>query len=219
MILYAESDAAYLVQPKARSRIAGYFYLSDRQPTTTIPSPPYNGPLLIECKTIRNVVASAAEAETNGLFHNAREAIPIRQTLIEMGHPQPPTPIKTDNSTAISFVSSNIKQKKSKSWDMQLNWLRDKRTIDKQFRFYWAPGTANAADYHTKHHPPKHHLQVRNKYVHVKGYQQNRINLLVPCARMVTSAARVCSYPMQSPCRVRIHPNDQITSPKIWTRG
>ena len=29
MFLYVDSDAAYLVAPKARSRIAGYFYMSD----------------------------------------------------------------------------------------------------------------------------------------------------------------------------------------------
>jgi len=131
MILYAESDAAYLVQPGAKSRLAGYFYLSNKQPQNSIPNPKHNGPLLIECKTIRNVVSSAAEAETNGLFHNAREAIPIRQMLIGMGHPQPPTPIKTDNSTALSFIRSNIKQKKSKSWDMHLNWLRDREALQK----------------------------------------------------------------------------------------
>ena len=36
-------------------------------------------------------MASAAEAEVAGLFMDANKAIPIRHTLIKMGHPQPPT--------------------------------------------------------------------------------------------------------------------------------
>ena len=32
MMLNIDSDAAYLVQPKARSRIAGYFYLDNKPP-------------------------------------------------------------------------------------------------------------------------------------------------------------------------------------------
>ena len=81
MILNIDSDAAYLVAPKARSRIAGYFQLNSnfRSPPTT------NGAILLECKTLRHVVASSAEAETAGLFHNAQVAIPIRYILTEMG--------------------------------------------------------------------------------------------------------------------------------------
>jgi hypothetical protein len=48
------------------------------------------------------------------------------------GHPQLATPLKTDNSTSNSFVHANIKQRRSKTWDMRWNWLRDKslRTIN-----------------------------------------------------------------------------------------
>ena len=35
----------------------------------------------------------------------AKQAALMRQALIEMGHPQPPTKIKTDNSTASGFVN------------------------------------------------------------------------------------------------------------------
>ena len=52
---------------------------------------------------------------------------------------------------------------------MRLNWLRDKNTIDKQIKFYWQPGTMNTADYHTKHHAPKHHLAKRSDYI-LKGF-------------------------------------------------
>ena len=72
MLLMVDSDAAYLVLPKARSRLAGYFRLLDQHPVT-----PYNGAILVECKTIRHVVTSAAEAETHGVFHNAKLALQI----------------------------------------------------------------------------------------------------------------------------------------------
>ena len=48
-------------------------------------------------------MASAAESEIGAAFDNAREALPLRQALIDLGHPQPPTPIRTDNSTANGF--------------------------------------------------------------------------------------------------------------------
>ena len=83
MILWIESDAAYLVLPNARSRYAGHFYLSTLPPKGNLTSykPPTNGPIHTECRTIKNVVASAAEAETAGLFGNAQIGIAIRRAL------------------------------------------------------------------------------------------------------------------------------------------
>ena len=162
MILNVDSDAAYLVAPKARSRIAGYYYLSSKQ--TDKQQPHLNGAILVECKTLRHVVASAAEAETAGVFHNAQTALPLRILLQALHHPQPPTPVKTDNTTTTGFIHNNIHQKRSKSWDMRYFWLRDRAT-QKQFNFYWHPGIYNYADYFTKHHPTIHHRQNRNRFV------------------------------------------------------
>ena len=131
MILNIDSDAAYLVLPKARSRLAGYFRMLDKTPKYY-----HNGAVLIECKTIRTVVSSAAEAETHGVFHNAKIGVNIRHILIEMGHRQPPIPIMTDNSTAAGFSNNNIQLKKSKSWDMNLHWLRDRERLH-QFKIQW----------------------------------------------------------------------------------
>ena len=164
MILHVESDAAYLVLPKARSRYAGFFHLADHPPDPpALPNPTINGAVNVDCKAIRNVVGSAAEAETAGLYFNAQRTIPIRIALEEMGHPQPPTPIKTDNATALGYVYDNIKQKRSKSFDMKYHWLRD-REQQKQFRFYWDKGSNNNADYFTKHHPPAVHREKRKVY-------------------------------------------------------
>ena len=159
MILSVDSDASYLVLPKACSRIAGFFQLTDGKDAHT-----KNGPLLVECKTIKHVVSSAAEAEISALFHNAKTSIPIRRILIALGHPQPPTPIKIDNSTALGYVYNNIHQKRSKSWDMRFHWLRDKETQDLVL-VYWKKGTDNDADYFTKTHSTPYHRSQRGKYV------------------------------------------------------
>ena len=127
MILYADYDAAYLVLPKARSRIAWYFYLSAEYPITITKSPPINGSILVECKVLKHVASSAAEAETDGLFHNYQTAVMIRNILNALGYKQQPTPGKTDNSTSSSFVNSLLKQKGSKSLDMRFYWFRDNK--------------------------------------------------------------------------------------------
>ena len=116
MALHVDSDAAYLVLPKARSRIAGYFYLS-KACTITITitkSPAINGSILVEYKVLRHVVSSATEAETGGLFHNYQTAIMIRNILNALGHKQKLTPVKTDNSTDSLFVNDLLKQNSSK---------------------------------------------------------------------------------------------------------
>ena len=169
MVLFADSDAAYLVLPKAKSRVAGFFHLSN---TTTSNLPAFrNGPLLVECHTLKHVVTSAAEAETSALYHNAKTTIPIRRILIELGHPQPPTPIKVDNSTAAGFVNNKITQKKSKAWDMRFHWLRDRETY-KEMKVYWHEGKNNDADYFTKTHTTPHHRSKRPNYV------QDKINCI-----------------------------------------
>ena len=126
MILHVDSDAAYLVATKARRRIAGYFHLSDHPNITKYPK--LNGAKLVECKTPRHMVYSSSESKVSGIYHNSGIAIPIRQTIQDLNHPQPPTPLKTDNSTATGFVYDNIQQKLSKAWDMRYYWLRDHQT-------------------------------------------------------------------------------------------
>ena len=142
MVLHIDSDAAYLVAPGAKSRIAGYYYLSNNyQPTSTsiTPTPLLNAPVHVECKILRHVVSSSAEAETGGLYANCLFAIQIRHMLNALGHPQPPTPIKTDNKTAAAFANNTLKQRRSKSWDMRYFWLLD-RMSQSQFLFIGIKG-------------------------------------------------------------------------------
>ena len=159
MKLYVDSDAAYLVAPKAKSRISGYYYMSDITPT-----PKLNGPVLVECKLLKHVVTSAAEAETAGLFYNAQTAIELKNILSALGHLQSAVPIKTDNATAASFVTDNLKMKRSKAWDVRYHWLSEQQK-EKKLNIYWDSGNNNIADYHSKHHSPSHHQNVREKYI------------------------------------------------------
>ena len=43
-------------------------------------------PILIEYKTVRHVVTSAAEAEEKGVFQNTQTAVALRHLLKAMGH-------------------------------------------------------------------------------------------------------------------------------------
>ena len=185
VVLHIGSNAAYLVAPKAWSRVAGYFHMSNHPNKTKRPK--LNGAILVECKTLQHVVSSSTIAEVSGIFHKATTAIPIRHILNELGHPQPATPLKTDNSTATGFVYDNIHQKRSKSWDMRYHWLRDCQTQN-QFNIFWEKGANIEADYFTKHHPTAYHRAQRSKYVRDK--LQTCLNLLSLQGCLATSRWR-----------------------------
>ena len=61
-------------------------------------------------------MGSTAEAEIGVAYINARELLHIRTSAIEMGHPQSPTPLQVDNSTAVGFANKTIKPKNVKSY-------------------------------------------------------------------------------------------------------
>ena len=164
MILAIESDASYLSVVKGRSRAAGYFFLTNKTSSPTGPFKP-NGAIHILCQIMREVLSSAAEAELGALFHNGKEACPLRIALEEMGHPQPATPIATDNNTASGIATDTVKQKRSKAIDMRFYWIRD-RVRQGQFKIFWAKGKSNRADYFSKHHPSSHHQAIRSVYLH-----------------------------------------------------
>ena len=69
MILYIDSNATYLVLPKAKSHIARYYYLSNHPKKMKYPK--LNGVILVECKILRYVVFLLAKAKTARVFHNA----------------------------------------------------------------------------------------------------------------------------------------------------
>ena len=95
MILKIHSDAGYLNESGSRSRSSGYFYLGNNPHTSN----DNNGTILTNASILKNIMASAAEAEYGALFVNSRLALPIRMALEDLNHTQPPTPLFTDNET------------------------------------------------------------------------------------------------------------------------
>ena len=74
------SDASYISVSKARSQAAGYFYLS-----SNTNEPPINEAVHFLCVVLKNIMVSAAEAETGTVFRHCQATVSLRETLIEMG--------------------------------------------------------------------------------------------------------------------------------------
>jgi hypothetical protein len=122
MILNIHSDAGYLNQPKARSRAGGHFFMS---PKPRNGEQQHNGAVLTLPTILRMVVTSAAEAEIGALYLNVNEGVNIWNIMWEMGHPQPATPMQTDNTTAHGILRGTCKQHRIKEIDRRLYWVCD----------------------------------------------------------------------------------------------
>jgi hypothetical protein len=131
MTLAAHSDASFLSKSKSRSRVGSHIFVSENDPF-----PRTNGPVISIAWVIKTVMASAAEAELAALFTTAQEMVPLRNTLKEMGWPQPKSPIQVDKSTAAGYVNNTIVVRCLKLLDMKLNWLKCCEAQD-QFRIFW----------------------------------------------------------------------------------
>ena len=123
-ILHIHSFPPYNSEVKTRSQSGGHCYLSN---TASIhPTMINNGYILKASTIICNVMESAYEAECGSLFINTKETVFLRTTLHEMGHPQFPTTVEVDNSTAVGFENKKFKQQKSNSIDMPYYWIQDR---------------------------------------------------------------------------------------------
>ena len=115
MVLAAHADAGFLNETKARSREGAHIFL-----TEYVATPPLNRAILKIANIIKLVMASSAETELAALHLTSKTMVPVRNTLKEIGWPQPRSPIQTDNSTAAGFTNSTIINKAIKSLDMKL---------------------------------------------------------------------------------------------------
>jgi hypothetical protein len=141
MTLYVHSDSSIPVQNPCPQRRAGHFFLSSQpQDPATPPKamPTLNGPVHTICKIIDVVVGSTVEAEIGAGYLNGQDVVPIITTLTELGQPQPPAPMKVDNTTEEGFANDTMKQKKSKAMDMRWHWLKC-RARQGQFLVYYRP--------------------------------------------------------------------------------
>jgi hypothetical protein len=113
MVLAAHSDASYLLEANACSQAGGNFFMS-----SDTPYPHNNGAVLTIPQIIKAVMSLAVKAKIGALYINCWEAVPACHTLEFLGHPQPPTPVQTDNTTALGVVNNNV-MKKTKTMDMK----------------------------------------------------------------------------------------------------
>jgi hypothetical protein len=160
VVLHIHSDASYLSKPNARSRIGGHFFLSSAMNSA---NHTHSGPIITISTVYKKFLSSVMEAEVAGTFVNTKEGVNLRNILNSIGHPQPRTPLITDNLTTFGIVSEKMKQQRSKAIDMRIFWLKD-REAQNQFIMFWAPGKLNLGDYFTKHHAPVHHQSIKRLY-------------------------------------------------------
>ena len=137
--MHGESDASFLAETRSCSQTASIHFLNCKPmslPCPTDPLPPLNGALYMYCQILKEMLSSASKAKLSALFHNYKEAYAIRNILAELGHPQPSTPIVTDNSTASGIANDTIHQKHSKAMDMHFYWVRNQVLSQGQFLDY-----------------------------------------------------------------------------------
>jgi hypothetical protein len=125
MILCAHANDGFLNECQSCSHTRAHILLLENDPY-----PHFNGAVLSIAQIIKFVMASAAESKLAALFITAREMIPHRQTLIDMGWPQPKSPIQTDNSTAAGVVNNTIVPCRRKMMDMHFWWFRCRASQD-----------------------------------------------------------------------------------------
>jgi hypothetical protein len=122
----------------------------------------------------------------------------LHTTLTEMGCPRlEPTPVATDNTTAVGIANDTIQQRRSKAIDIRFYWVRD-RVAQKHFIIQWPPGSTNLDDYHTKTFAGKHHQLVRSIYLHEptsrRTIPQSAIVGLQGCVNSPVRPTPVCLF-------------------------
>lgn len=100
------------------------------------------------------VCAGTWESEAAALYINCQKAVVTRNTLDDLGYPQKPTLVISDNKCASGIASDTVTQRRSKAMDTRFHWTRD-RVRQGQFLVLWRPGQQNLADIFTKALPAK----------------------------------------------------------------
>ena len=72
MQLGVYSDASHLSAPGARSHAGGYFFLSSYNPYKY--NHPFNAPIHVECRIMKNILSSATEAEIGAILLSCQQA-------------------------------------------------------------------------------------------------------------------------------------------------
>ncbi len=159
----SHSDASYLLEANAHSQACRHFSMGwHADPTKPIK---LNGAFFTLCAILCFVVASAAEAKLGVLFLNCKQATIFWLALKEMGHPQPPTPVHCNISTAVGIANNTIERQRLHSMENEVllgcRWGGSGKIHHQIY-----PGKKNLADYQSKHHLGAHHTAVCPWYLH-----------------------------------------------------
>jgi hypothetical protein len=111
------------------------------------------------------VCAGAYESEYAALWGNVSNMEPVRQTLLDFGHPQNPTRIIYDNTVAGSLANRTCKQRRSKMVAKQYHWIQERIAFG-DYILEWRRGIFNLADFLTKAHSTEHFQQMIPYFVH-----------------------------------------------------
>ena len=84
----------------------------------------------------------------------------------------------------------NIQQehlkKRSKAMDMRFHWIQD-IILKEHFHNIWKPKPTNLEDYHSKHHPTPHQIQVQHTNLHETHSSQNTLQVCVNTTNRYTT--------------------------------
>jgi hypothetical protein len=106
MILRVQADGSYLSERNAGSRMGAIEYFGSEGDKDL---PPSNGCVNVVCCRSDVVVASACEIEWAAIFKACKEAVETRQIASDLGHPQPPTLVTSDNKCAVGLFNDTFK--------------------------------------------------------------------------------------------------------------
>jgi len=164
MQLHIHSDCSHHSEPNARSRTG--IFMTCGEPIFNGPDQPYkvNGAVDVISVILKYVTSSVSESEYGALYTAAINAVPHRQTLEDLGHPQHPCVVTYDNEVAGKIARGTAKLKRSKSIAKCFHWIRD-RVKHGEYVLQWGPGKHNLGDYFSKCHPVNHYKLMRGIYV------------------------------------------------------
>ncbi len=206
MIMNIHSDASYLLEANAWSRVCGHFFMGwmpeDDEPIRL------NGAFYVSMNIMRFVVASVAEAELGALYRNCKKGIIYWEIFKDMGHPQSKIPVHCNNATAVGIANNTVKWQHSCSMEMHFFWVSDKCAQD-MYKLSKQPGQENLADYQSKHHSGAHHAAVHPWYLHMDNYPS-----VLPTAE-APSALKGCVGTLDNgyQCKVPLPRAQRVQSP------
>ena len=109
----------------------------------------------------------SSRSSIRSIIYNAKEVKVLRLTLEEMGDAQPPTPIRTDNTTASGIANGTIKRQRSRAMDMRFFWIAD-QADQRNFKVLWAPGQENLGDYSKKNITRRHITEMYARFICIR---------------------------------------------------